>query len=102
MIGTGVIVKGEFKPFFFWYLHQACALFSLLKQYILLYLNLKEEYASFPAFSSSYGGRRPLGGSYLMDRDNNEPEKAVTENSNSSDGRMAMAQTMDSKDDKKE
>lgn len=33
--------------------------------------HLKKVSASFTSFSSSYGGRKPLGGSYLFDRESN-------------------------------
>lgn len=78
----------------------ALVILSIFKQSIYK-IDLKAKTASISSCSSSYGGRRPLGGSYLHDRESNDPQKAVN-NEKPSDGSMAMAQTMEKTDEKKD
>lgn len=67
------------------------------------YFKMKN-FAFIATISTSYGGRNTLRGSYLLERDDNEIQKAVNSpNNNSSDDKMAMAQTMEkSMDEKKD
>lgn len=108
-IGNGIeIVKGELVSYRILCVFSMCCTcghafsYTFQKQF-LFNIDSKAESASVPSFSSSYGGRRPLSGSYLLDRETNDPQKAVNNEKSSNDGSMAMAQTMDQpKDEKKE
>lgn len=97
-IGT-VIVKGEF--ILFGALHMWPWFFCNIAIQFKSNVNLKAKNPSISTCSASYGGRRTLTGSYLLDRDSNDPQKAVN-NEKPLDGSMAMAQTMESKDEGKE